>query len=153
MVSKGSRIKVDYIGRFEDGGIFDTSIEAVAKEEGLYDENRPYEPLEFVVGEGQMIQGFEEAVLDLSVGEEITVTLPPEKAYGQRNDELVEKIPRNLFENAEFEPEEGMCIMLGEMYPPAIIAEVTDEEVVIDFNPELAGETLVFTIKLLEEVE
>ena len=68
MVKKGDKVKVDYIGKLESGEVFDTSIESVAKEEGIYTPERPYEPLEFTVGEGQLIEGFEEAILDMNVG-------------------------------------------------------------------------------------
>jgi len=146
LITKGDRILVDYTGRFE---VFDTSIAAVAKEEGIYEDERPYQPLEFVVGEGQLIQGFEEAVLGLKVGEEVTVVIPPEKGYGFRDESLIERVPIEAFDDADFEPEEGMVIIAGE--EPAVILEVTDEDVALDFNHELAGETLKFTIKVVKK--
>ncbi|ABR54413.1 peptidylprolyl isomerase FKBP-type [Methanococcus vannielii SB] len=149
MITKGDRILVDYTGRFDEGEVFDTSIEAVAKEEGIYEEERPYQPLEFVVGEGQLIQGFEEAVLGLNVGEEVTVTISPEKGYGFRDESLIERVPIDAFDEADFEPEEGMVIVAGD--EPAVILEVTDEDVALDFNHELAGETLKFTIKIVKK--
>ncbi|CAF30746.1 FKBP-type peptidyl-prolyl cis-trans isomerase [Methanococcus maripaludis] len=150
MITKGDTIKVDYTGRFEEGEVFDTSVETVAKEEGIFEEGRPYMPLEFTVGEGQLIQGFEEAVLGLKVGEEVTVTIPPEKGYGFRDESLIERVPIEAFDQADFEPEEGMVIVAGE--EPAVILEVTDEDVALDFNHELAGETLQFTIKIIEKL-
>jgi FKBP-type peptidyl-prolyl cis-trans isomerase 2 len=151
LVDKGVKIKVDYIGKLESGDVFDTSIEEVAKEAGIYAPDREYEPLEFVVGEGQLIQGFEEAVLDMEVGDEKTVKIPAEKAYGNRNEMLIQKIPRDAFKEADFEPEEGMVILAEGI--PATITEVTDNEVTLDFNHELAGKDLVFTIKIIEVVE
>ncbi|AEF96882.1 FKBP-type peptidyl-prolyl cis-trans isomerase [Methanotorris igneus] len=144
MIKKGDKVKVHYIGRLVNGEIFDTSMEDVAKEEGIYNPERVYEPIEFVVGEGALIEGFEEAVIGMDIGEEKTVTIPPEKAYGERNEMLVQKVPLSAFEGADFEPEEGMMILAEGI--PARITEVTDEYVTLDFNHELAGEDLVFTI-------
>ncbi|AEH06577.1 FKBP-type peptidyl-prolyl cis-trans isomerase [Methanothermococcus okinawensis] len=151
MVKKGDKVKVDYIGKLENGEVFDTSIESVAKEEGIYTPERPYEPLEFTVGEGQLIEGFEEAVLDMNKGDEKTVNIPAEKAYGQRDEKLIQKVPKDAFEGADFEPEEGMIILAGGV--PATIIEVSDNEVALDFNHQLAGKNLIFTIKLVDVKE
>ena len=148
MVKKGDKVKVDYIGKLESGEVFDTSIENVAKEEGIYTPERPYEPLEFTVGEGQLIEGFEEAVLDMNVGDEKTVNIPAEKAYGQRDEKLIQSVPKEAFEEADFEPEEGMIILAGGV--PATIIEVKGGEVILDFNHQLAGKDLIFTIKVVD---
>jgi len=79
--SKGKIVTVDYIGKFENGTIFDTSLEEVAKDAGIYIQGRDYEPFTFVVGEGQVIQGFDEAVLGMKVNETKEVEIPPEKGY------------------------------------------------------------------------
>ncbi|HDI73234.1 MAG TPA: hypothetical protein ENF58_03780 [Candidatus Altiarchaeales archaeon] len=81
MVEAGKIVKVDYIGKFENGTVFDTSIEDEAKKAGIYNKFRSYEPFSFVVGEGQVIEGFDNAVLGMKVGEEKEVTIPPEKGY------------------------------------------------------------------------
>ncbi|MEA3254255.1 MAG: FKBP-type peptidyl-prolyl cis-trans isomerase [Candidatus Altiarchaeota archaeon] len=78
---EGDLVKVDYVGSFLNGTVFDTSLEDAAKDAEVYNELRPYEPLAFVVGSGQVIPGFENAVLGMKVGEEKTVTIPPEEAY------------------------------------------------------------------------
>ena len=150
LVKKGDIVKVDYIGKLENGEVFDTSIESVAKEEGIYTPERPYEPLEFTVGEGQLIEGFEEAVLDMEVGDEKTVNIPAEKAYGERDEKLIQTIPKEAFDGADFEPEEGMIILAGGV--PATIIKVSDSEVVLDFNHQLAGKNLIFTIKVVDVV-
>lgn len=91
---------VNYIGKFEDGELFDTSFEQLAKENDLYQEGRAYEPLSFVIGEGGMIAGFENGVLGMKVGETKTVVIDPIDAYG----EATFKIPLALSspDNAEF---------------------------------------------------
>ena len=147
MIKEGDYVKVDYI-LVVDGKVIDTSIEEVAKENGIYYPERDYEPLGFVVGAGELIEGFEEAVIGMEVGEEKTVTIPPEKGYGYRDERLIQEIQREMFNDADFEPQEGMSILAGGI--PARIIKVTDEIVTLDFNHELAGKELTFTIKVLE---
>ncbi|WP_456375017.1 FKBP-type peptidyl-prolyl cis-trans isomerase, partial [Methanocaldococcus sp.] len=122
MIKKGDYVKVDYI-LVVDGKVIDTSIEDVAKENGIYSPEREYEPLGFIVGEGNLIEGFEEAVLNMEKGEEKTVTIPPEKGYGFRDERLIQEIPKEMFDTADFEPEEGMLILANGV--PAKIIKVT----------------------------
>jgi len=143
MIKKRDLVKVDYILEV-DGKVVDTSIEEVAKKEGIYSEDREYKPLEFVVGEGELIEGFEEAVLGMEKGEEKEVVIPPEKAYGERREEFIQEIPKEMFKDADFEPKEGMNILANGI--PAKIVKVTDDKVTLDFNHELAGKHLKFKI-------
>ncbi len=82
IAQEGDKVLVDYVGTFQDGEVFDTSYGSVAREAGIYDERRTYSPLGFTLGSGQMIEGFDEAVTGMEEGENKTVTIPPEKAYG-----------------------------------------------------------------------
>jgi len=82
-VEKGDHVEVNYTGRLEDGRIFDSSVEEIAKGSMFYDPSREYEPLGFVVGEGRMIAGFEKGVLGMELGEKKEVRIPPEEAYGR----------------------------------------------------------------------
>ena len=81
-VENGDYVEVNYTGRLENGSIFDSSIEEVAKESVFYDPSREYEPLGFVVGEGTLIEGFEKGVLGMELGEKKEIRIPPEQAYG-----------------------------------------------------------------------
>ncbi len=78
----GDNISVDYVGRIEGGKIFDTSIESVAKQNDVYNQGRKYQPLNFIVGKGQVIKGFDEGVIGMKVGDTKTITIPSEKGYG-----------------------------------------------------------------------
>ncbi len=80
-VKQGDNISVNYIGSFPDGKVFDTNIETVAKENNLFDPEKKYTPFQFIVGTGQVIQGFDEGVIGMKVDESKTFTIPPEKAY------------------------------------------------------------------------
>jgi FKBP-type peptidyl-prolyl cis-trans isomerase 2 len=136
VVKKGNTIRVEYVGSFELGEIFDSS-------------EKHGEALEFVAGEGQVVSGFDAAVIGMSVGEEKTVTLKPAEAYGEAHQGAVQKMPKDRF---PAEAEVGM--MIGIPLPngqqiPAVISEIDDEDVTIDMNHPMAGKTLVFKIKIV----
>jgi len=137
-IKKGDKIKVDYNGKLEDGNVFDSS-----EKNG---------PLEFEVGSGMIIKGFDNAVIGMKKGEEKEITIKPAEAYGEIHKELVQKVPRDKLP-AEPEPKAGMVLVLQSpdgMQFPAKIAEVTKDEVAIDLNHPLAGKTLIFKIKIVD---
>ncbi len=144
-IEKGDTISVDYIGRLEDGTVFDTSEKEAAIEAGIYSENRDYKPLTFTVGAGQMIKGFDEAVVGIKVGEEKTLKIPPEEAYGEYMEEYAREVPRDA---VDFTPEVGMQLAT-ETGLRGTITEVGEENFVVDFNHALAGKTLIFKVKVV----
>jgi len=149
-VKSGDSVKVDYTGKLEDGTVFDTSKEDVAKQAGIYVEGREYTPLNFVVGSGQVIPGFEEGVIGMKVGEEKTLTIPPDKAYGEYEEARVLAVPieeLNLTNRSQI-PEVGQT--LGDTYGNQYkVIAVNDTHITLDANHELAGKTLIFDIKLI----
>jgi len=137
----GSKVKVDYEGKLDDGTIFDTSKHG--------DHSHP---LEFEIGKNMVIKGFEEAVIGMEKNQEKEITLKPEEAYGQPNKEMLKKIPKEKLPK-DPEPKPGMMLAIGTpdgKQFPAKITKVTDKEVTLDLNHPLAGKTLHFKIKLVE---
>ncbi len=133
----GDSVKIHYTGTLEDGTTFDSS------------EGR--DPLEFTLGSGQVIAGFDEAVTGMEVGDKKTVNIPADKAYGQRNEEMVITAPRDQVP-PDINPEVGQQLqMAGPNNQPIIvkITEVTDEHIVLDANPPLAGKDLTFALELV----
>ena len=137
-IKSGDTIRVAYTGKFEDGETFDTS-------EG-------HEGLKFTVGTGQLIKGFDLAVMGMTIGDKKTVTIPPEEGYGPRDENRIIEIP------ADSVPEE-MTLTVGmqlELTDPngnpamATVAELGDESIKMDVNHFLAGKTLVFDIEIEE---
>lgn len=136
-VKTGDIVNVHYHGRLTDGSTFDSS------------EGR--EPLQFTAGSGQVIKGFDDAVLDMQPGEKKTVNIPVEHAYGERNDDMVMEYPITEFPE-DMRPEIGMELQMGDNAGnvfPVVIVEVAEETVVLDANHPLAGKDLLFEIELV----
>ena len=134
----GDKVQVHYTGKLDDGSVFDSSIGR--------------DPLEFTIGGGKMIPGFEKGVLGMAVGESKTIRIPANEAYGQRDEDRVIKIPRAQFP-PNINPEVGQQLQLREPGGHALmvtIAEVTDEMVTLDGNHPLAGQDLNFDLQLVQ---
>ena len=146
-VKAGDTVQVDYTGKLENGTVFDTSKEDVAKQAGIYDSNRTYAPLSFVAGSGRMIKGFDSGVIGMKVGEEKTIKIPPEEAYGEYDKAKVQAVPIKDLNLTEV-PKVGQ--VFGDPYGNQFrVIAVNDTHITVDANPELAGKTLVFDIKLI----
>ena len=132
----GDTVKVHYTGRLEDGTVFDSS------------EDR--EPLEFKIGGGKVIPGFDKGIIGMECGAKKTIEIPPEEAYGQRRDDLVavlkkselpEDIPLNVGQHLQSKHRNGSIINL-------VITDVAEDTITVDANPPLAGKTLIFDLEL-----
>ncbi|MEA3282094.1 MAG: peptidylprolyl isomerase, partial [Euryarchaeota archaeon] len=148
VVKEGDHVAVDYTGRLENGTVFDTSVKDVATENGVYNPSRDYQPIEFTVGAGQMIKGFDSGVVGMAVGEEKTLTISPEDAYGVHREEMVQSVPVEKLSAA------GITPVLGEKLTTSMgqvgtITDITNTSVVVDFNHRLAGKILIFDVKLV----
>jgi FKBP-type peptidyl-prolyl cis-trans isomerase 2 len=139
-VKKGDTVKVHYHGRLTDGTTFDSS------------EGR--DPLEFEVGSGMVIKGFDDGVTGMSAGDKKTVNIPVDEAYGPRDENMIMEFPIDRFPE-DMKPEAGMQLTMtneqGQNFP-VVIAEVKDETVLLDGNHPLAGEPLIFDLELVEIV-
>lgn len=135
--AKGQCVRVNYRGTLDDGTEFDSSYGR--------------EPLQFTLGEGEVIAGFDEAVAGMDIGERKTVTIPAENAYGDRHDEAVQTVPRSIFGD-EIPPSGAMVSLVAPdgTEVMATVADVQDEEIVLDFNHPLAGQPLTFELELVE---
>ncbi len=138
-VAKGDKIKVDYTGTLDDGTVFDAS-------------EKHSQPLEFEVGSGQVIKGFDDAVIGMKKGEEKKIVIPPAEAYGEVKAELHKKVPRKQLPQDQ-EPKVGMMLAVGLLDGKqfqARIVEVTKNDITIDLNHPLAGKTLHFKITVAD---
>ena len=137
-VKNGDRVKIHYTGKLKDGEIFDTS--------------RERQPLEFIVGNREMMPGIENSVIGMEAGEKKSIEIPPEEAYGPRQEELVVEISKSKLPD-HIEPSLGLRLQMqdanGNHYELAII-EIKEETIALDANHPLAGHTLFFDLELVE---
>ncbi len=134
----GDIVKVHYTGTLEDGTIFDSSKER--------------EPLQFTLGKGQFIKGFEDAVIGMSVGETKAVRILSDEAYGSHREELLLKFNKSDFP-ANIEPKEGLVINLVSPEGKSMLAtiiSISGDSITVDANHPLAGKDLAFDIDLVE---
>lgn len=134
----GDKVKVHYVGKLSNGEVFD--------------QTQQEEPIDFEIGKGQLIQGFEQAIIGMEAGETKTEQVPYDFAYGERRDDLVlqlekDKIPEHLNpqvgDQLEIKQDEGNNI-------PVVVKEITEQAMTIDANHPLAGQDLTFELELVE---
>ena len=137
-VKNGDTVKVHYTGKLTSGEEFDSSVSR--------------EPLEFTVGAGQMIKGFDAALPGMKIGQKKTINIPATEGYGEKSDEAIIEFPKsNVPADMKLEP--GMKLTLSNeagQPVPVVVQEVKDDVIILDANHFLAGEELIFDIELVE---
>jgi len=134
----GNRVKIHYTGKLEDGTEFDSSAGR--------------DPLEFELGSGQVIPGFDKAVEGMAVGDSKSVTIPPEEAYGPRQEKMIQEVPKSALPK-EITPTEGMALQTRDQDGQTIrltVTDVSEDTITVDANHPLAGKSLNFEIQLVE---
>ncbi len=138
VVKKGDTIKIHYHGTLNDGSIFDSS--------------KQREPLEFEVGSGMVIPGFDDGVMNMKVGDVKTINIPFDEAYGPVQEEMIIDFPRNQFPE-DMQPEAGMQLQMSDKSGqnfPVVVVSANDEIVKLDANHPLAGKDLTFELELMD---
>ncbi len=151
-IEKGDFIVVNYVGKVkETGEVFDTTVEGVAREERLYKEGEIYEPKLVVAGEGWVLKALDESLLNFEVGKTSSVEIPPEKAFGSRDPEKVRLVSLRRLTARGITPKLGMRIEVdGKL---ATVRTMGSGRVQLDFNPPLAGKTLVYEVTVEKKLE
>ena len=137
-VKENDTVKVHYTGKLQDGQVFDSSVDR--------------EPLEFTLGQGMLIPGFEKGIIDMKVEEKKTINIPKDEAYGDVQKELFQAVPKDQLPQ-EINPEVGMGLVSKNpdgSERQLRVAEVNDDHIVVDANHPLAGKDLVFDLELVE---
>ncbi|VVB73760.1 Putative FKBP-type peptidyl-prolyl cis-trans isomerase [uncultured archaeon] len=150
-VKTGDFIRLSFTGKLEDGTLFDTTEAQVAKDAKVFDERINYKPVLLVVGRQQAIRGLDEAVIGMAVGQEKDINLPPEKAFGQKNPDLITVVPASHFDKEKVSPVPGMIVNINNQ--DGMVKSVGAGRVIVDFNHPLAGRDLTYHIKLVEVLE
>jgi len=139
-VKQGDLVKVNYVGKFESGDIFDQSKD---------------KPLEFIAGAKMVVKGFDDAIIGMKKGEKKSVILEVKDGYGEPNPQLVQEVPKEAFGDKVDQLKEGVTIglnhpqMPGQMMP-AVVKKVSDDKVTLDLNHPLAGKKLSFEVELVD---
>jgi FKBP-type peptidyl-prolyl cis-trans isomerase SlyD len=147
-IEKGDFIRVSYTGKTDEGRVFDTTDEEVAKANNIYNENGRYGGDVIIVGAKHTVEGLDEVLAGKEVGDTGSVTVPPEKAFGIRNPELIESIPITRFKER---PQLGMPVELDGR--PGIVIKVIGRMTQVDFNRYLAGQTITYDYEIKEKID
>lgn len=146
----GDFMKISYTGRTATGKVFDTTSAEKAKEAGLPDEGRKYAPVLVVIGKGHVVKGLEESLKNMSIGEQKSIELSPENAFGVRDPNLVRILPLAEFKKRDLDPFPGMMLDLDGA--KGIVKSVSGGRVMVDLNHILAGEKITYDVKVEEKL-
>ncbi len=138
-VKANDTVKVHYTGKLADGQVFDSSVERG-------------EPIEFTMGQGQLIPGFEKGLIDMEVNEKKTINIPKEEAYGEPREELVQEVQKSQLPE-EIKPKVGMGLVSKSpdgQEMNLVVKDVKEDTIVVDGNHPLAGKDLVFDLEVVE---
>jgi|Deesub1362B_J571_1020462.scaffolds.fasta_scaffold00065_107 FKBP-type peptidyl-prolyl cis-trans isomerase SlyD len=147
-IQKGDFVRISYIAKTEEGTIFDTTDEEIAKEHDIFVEGAKYGPVTLIVGSGYVIEGLEEDLIGREVGYKGEVKIPPEKAFGEYDPSLVEIISITKFDQR---PQPGMRVRVNGRI--GTVDRVIGRRVRVDFNHPLAGKTVTYEYEILEVIE
>lgn len=151
-LQKGDFVLLDYVAKVkETGEVFDTTSEETAKKEHLYKEGEIYEPKLVVVGEGWVLKALDEGLTTMEIGKTTSVEVPPDKAFGERDPEKVRRVSLKHLTAKGITPTLGMRVEYNDKV--ATVRAVGAGRVLLDFNPSLAGKTLVYEMTVQKKLE
>ncbi|MBU4501275.1 MAG: peptidylprolyl isomerase [Nanoarchaeota archaeon] len=150
-VKKGDFVELDFIGRIKESNqIFDLTDEETAKKEKLHQAGAKYRPITICIGEGDVVEGLDEELVNKEVGKDYTIEISPEKGFGKKDAKLIKIVNTNMFTKQNIHPMPGLQVNIDNMM--AIIRTVSGGRTVIDFNHPCAGKHVVYEIKILKKV-
>ncbi|MFH1276029.1 MAG: peptidylprolyl isomerase [Candidatus Woesearchaeota archaeon] len=149
-VQKGDFVEVDYTGKLTTGEVFDTTIETVAKDNGIFNEKSNFQPSVICVGEGQVLPGLDQDLEGKELGKEHTIKIPAELAFGKRDVKKVKIVPASTFKEHNIQPQKGLQVDVdGEM---GLITGMSGGRVIVNFNHPLSGKEVEYTFTVLKKV-
>lgn len=139
-------VELDYTGKLDDGSVFDTTEEKVAKEHGFFNEKMKFGPAVVCVGEQQLLPGLDAELVDKEIGKEYSTKLPTEKAFGKRDIKNLKIIPMSTFREHKMEPHPGLQIDVDGQR--GTVTRVSGGRVIVNFNHPLAGKDIIYEFKV-----
>lgn len=147
----GDFVEIEFTGRVKDTDeVFDTTSEEIAKLAGTYNQKTNYGPIPIIIGASQVIPGLENAIKEMNVGDKKKVEIAPDKAFGERNPELVRLFPMSVFRENQLEPSLGRTVNFNGLQGK--ILSVDGGRVKVDFNHPLASRTIEYEVEIKDEI-
>ncbi len=151
-MEKGDVVSLDYTGRVKESQeLFDTTLKDVAEEENAVNERAKYEPISVIIGADMVVEGLDDELEKMDVGDKKEVVIKPEKAFGERRGELIKTFSESKFKNNDMNPYPGMRVTVGQQV--GRILSVNSGRVRVDMNHPLAGRTLEYEVEVKERIE
>lgn len=151
-MQKGDFVRINYIARLESGEIFDLTYEDIAKKENAYNPKVIYKPIPIVVGAGFVINGIDNALLGMNVGDKGNFSIPPEEGFGQRNAKLMRVVPKRVFREHNIDARPGLVVDFSGGLRGRV-QSASAGRIMVDFNNPLAGKTLKYELEVIEKIE
>ncbi len=149
-IQKNDFIVLDYTGKLTDGTVFDTTLEDVAKKNGLATEKRVFSAAKICVGEGQILPGLDEKIVGKEVGSSFTANLTPEEAFGKRDIKKIKIVPASTFKEHKVQPYPGLQIDVdGEM---GLVTRIAGGRIMVNFNHPLAGKEVIYDVVINKKI-
>ena len=149
-LKKQDFVELDYTARLEDGTVFDTTVESVAKEHKLDDKNAKHKPVIICIGESQLVKGLDDALIDKEPEDKFSVKLNPEQAFGKKNVKLIELVPISTFHKQQVMPQPGLRVNIDGRV--AIVLRVSGGRVLVDYNHPLANKVITYDVTLRKKI-
>jgi len=150
-VKTGDFVELEYTGLLKDSKVvFDTTIEAVAKKEGIFEAKMAYGSVSICIGQGQILSGLDTHLDGLEIGKEKEITLPPEQAFGRKDAKLMKLVPTNIFRKQGINPVVGLQINIDGMV--GVIRTVTGGRTIVDFNHPLASKEVIYRVVIKRKI-
>lgn len=152
IVKKHDFVEIDYTGRLrEDGAVFDTTEEKVAKENDAYDKNADYHPAIVCIGESNVLKELEDQLVGKETGKDYKIDIESGKAFGRKDAKLIQMIPLNKFRHQKIQPVPGLQLNIDGVF--GVVKTVSGGRVLVDFNHPLSGKDLVYDVRIRRVVE
>ncbi len=150
VVKKGDFVELDYTGKLEDGTVFDTTIESVAKENGLHSEGASYKPLVVCIGKNQLLKGLDEKLEGKEIGKPHQIKLSPDEGFGKKSAQLIQLVSTSKFRKENIQPVPGLQVNVDGII--GIVRTVTGGRTIVDFNHPLSGRNLEYDVAIKRAV-
>ena len=150
-IKEGDFVEIDYVGILKEADlVFDTTNEAEARKNEIYDSKMTYGPVSICVGQGQILQGLDSSLIGLEIGQRHDITLPPEKAFGRKDGKLIKLVPTMVFKKQGINPVTGLQVNIDGTI--GTIRTVTGGRTVVDFNHPFSGREVVYKVNIKRKI-